>query len=128
MANIFPPIVISGTKFIKDVIKRFMERAEFKDEISEDYKNGFNDFGNAIISTLDKLESKYEDNEGWIPCSVMMPKELEWVLVTLDTGEVDMNMFYRKRWTRGINVKPIAWMIPPNAYIETEGSDSNGRS
>lgn len=108
MANIFPPIVISGTKYIKDVIRRFMERAEFKDEISEDYKNGFNDFGNAIVSTLDKLESKYEDNEVWIPCSVMMPKELEWVLVTLDTGEVDMNMFYRKRWTRGINVKPIA--------------------
>lgn len=127
MANIFQPIVISGTKYIKDVIRRFMKRAEFKDEISEDYKNGFNDFGNAIVSTLDKLESKYEDNEGWIPCSVMMPDELEWVLVTTEIGEVDMNMFYRKKWARKM-AKPIAWMIPPNGYIETEGSDNNGRS
>lgn len=55
MAKIECPIVIDGLEFVKDVIKRFVEEAEFADDVSEDYKNGFYDFGNSIVEALDNM-------------------------------------------------------------------------
>lgn len=54
MARLSVPIVIDGLDMVRDVIQRFLNEAEFKDGVSDDYKKGVYDFGNAIIEALDK--------------------------------------------------------------------------
>ena len=56
MAQISVPIKIDGLNFVIGVMKSLVERTDFKEDVSEDYKNGYYDFSNAIINTLEKLE------------------------------------------------------------------------
>lgn len=40
------------------VVKTFMKEVEFKEDVTEEYKKGFYDFGNAIIHALEINEEE----------------------------------------------------------------------
>ena len=58
MAELTTSIQINGINFVADVIKRIMNEAEFKETVSEEYKKGFYDFGNAVINVLEKAKKE----------------------------------------------------------------------
>ena len=58
MAKITVPITISGIDIVIKMLKEFDNRFEFKNDVSEEFKDGFNFFRNALIETLEKLESE----------------------------------------------------------------------
>lgn len=53
-------------------VQRIMNEGEWKDDVSEEYKNGFYDFGNAVLKFLDKYceEEKSKQEE---PTTVANP-------------------------------------------------------
>ena len=58
MAQISVPIKIEGLDFVIGVIKGVKDRVEFgafKDDVSDDYKNGYIDSSTAIITVLEQL-------------------------------------------------------------------------
>lgn len=57
MAKITVPININGLDLVIKILKEFDDRFEFNDDVSEEFKNGFNFFRNALIETLEKLEN-----------------------------------------------------------------------
>ena len=64
MAKLTASIQISGINVVTEAIKRFMNEAEFEETVSEEYKKGFYDFGNAVINTLEKVRSeRWSENE-----------------------------------------------------------------
>ena len=50
-------VQIEGLPFIKEAITRFMSEASFSEDTTEDYLDGFYDFGNAIVSVLESIEN-----------------------------------------------------------------------
>lgn len=44
---------INGNEIVLNVIKKIMKEAEFAKEVTEDYKKGFYDFGNAVINVFE---------------------------------------------------------------------------
>ena len=56
MAQISVPIKIDGLDFAIGVMKGLVEEADFKEDVSDDYKNGFYDFSDAVITALEKLK------------------------------------------------------------------------
>ena len=57
MAKITVPITLSGIDIVINLLKEFDDRVEFKDDVSEEFKDGFNFFRTALIETLEKLEN-----------------------------------------------------------------------
>ena len=55
MAEIKIPIQFNSLEFTIDLLNRIVESGMFKDGITEDYKNGFNDFAKAAIGALEKF-------------------------------------------------------------------------
>ena len=56
MAQISVPIKIDGLDFVIGVMKDLVEKADFKEDVSDDYKNGFYDFSDVVITALEKLK------------------------------------------------------------------------
>ena len=56
MACLKIPIRIDGLEIAINAIKGVLEEGEFKEDVSDDYKNGFYDFANAAINALEKLK------------------------------------------------------------------------
>lgn len=50
-------VQIEGLPFVKEAITRFMSEASFSEDTTEDYIDGFYDFGNAIVSVLESIEN-----------------------------------------------------------------------
>ena len=50
-------VQIVGLPFLKEAITRFMSEASFSEDTTEDYLDGFYDFGNAIVSVLESIEN-----------------------------------------------------------------------
>ena len=50
-------VQIEGLPFVKEAITRFMSEASFSEDTTEDYLDGFYDFGNAIVSVLESIEN-----------------------------------------------------------------------
>ena len=50
-------VQIEGLPFVKEAITRFMSEASFSEDTTEDYLDGFYDFGNAIVSVLEGIEN-----------------------------------------------------------------------
>ena len=50
-------VQIEGLPFVKEAITRFMSEASFSENTTEDYLDGFYDFGNAIVSVLESIEN-----------------------------------------------------------------------
>ena len=50
-------VQIEGLPFVKEAITRFMSEASFSDDTTEDYLDGFYDFGNAIVGVLESIEN-----------------------------------------------------------------------
>lgn len=48
--------VLNGLEVTKKAIAGFMENAEFKEGVTEEYKRGFYDFGTAVIEALNKMQ------------------------------------------------------------------------
>ena len=58
MAKISVPITVSGIDIVIKMLKWFDDRFEFNDDdVSEEFKNGFNFFRTILIETLEKLEN-----------------------------------------------------------------------
>lgn len=53
-------VQIEGLPFVKEAITRFMSEASFSEDTTEDYLDGFYDFGNAIVSVLESIENGYK--------------------------------------------------------------------
>lgn len=53
-------VQIEGVKLVKEAITEFMCGASFSDDTTEDYLDGFYDFGNAIVSVLENIENGQE--------------------------------------------------------------------
>lgn len=56
------PVTIDGVDFIKHVVSEILEAWELKDDVPEEYKNGFRDFGNALLGLLE-TKLKHEDDD-----------------------------------------------------------------
>ena len=56
MAQISVPITIYGIEIVIKAVKKLVKETNFKEDVSEDYKNGFYDFSNAVITTLEQLK------------------------------------------------------------------------
>ena len=64
MAKLTASIQISGINVVAEAIKQFMNETEFEETVSEEYKKGYYDFGNAVINTLEKVRSeRWSENE-----------------------------------------------------------------
>ena len=50
-------VQIDGVKLVKEAITEFMDGAIFSEDTTEDYLDGFYDFGNAIVSVLESIEN-----------------------------------------------------------------------
>ena len=50
-------VQIEGLSFVKEAITRFMSEASFSEDTTEDYLDGFYDFGNAIVGVLESIEN-----------------------------------------------------------------------
>lgn len=50
-------VQIEGLPFVKEAITRLMSEASFSEDTTEDYLDGFYDFGNAIVSVLESIEN-----------------------------------------------------------------------
>ena len=64
MAKITVPITLSGIDIVIKILKEFDDRVEFKDDVSEEFKNGFNLCKNVMIMMLEKLENG--GDEWWL--------------------------------------------------------------
>ena len=53
-------VQIDGVKLVKEAITEFMCGASFSEDTTEDYLDGFYDFGNAIVSVLESIENGQE--------------------------------------------------------------------
>ena len=53
-------VQIDGVKLVKEAITDFMDGAIFSEDTTEDYLDGFYDFGNAIVSVLESIENGYK--------------------------------------------------------------------
>ena len=56
------PILITSFEVIANAIQGFMDGMEFKETVSEEYKRGFCDCGNAIVSTLKEMSKGGADS------------------------------------------------------------------
>ena len=50
-------VQIEGLPLVKEAITEFMSEASFSEDTTEDYLDGFYDFGNAIVSVLESIEN-----------------------------------------------------------------------
>ena len=50
-------VQIEGLPFVKEAITRFMSEASFSEDTTEDYLDGFYDFGNGIVGVLESIEN-----------------------------------------------------------------------
>ena len=50
-------VQIDCVKLVKEAITEFMDGAIFSEDTTEDYLDGFYDFGNAIVSVLESIEN-----------------------------------------------------------------------
>ena len=57
MAKITVPITVSGIDIVIKVLKEFNDRFEFGNDVSEEFKDGFNLCKNVMIMMLEKLEN-----------------------------------------------------------------------
>ena len=56
MAEITVPINVSGIDIVIKALKEFDNNFKFEDDVSEEFKDGFNLCKNVMIMTLEKLE------------------------------------------------------------------------
>ena len=61
MAKITVPITISGVDVVIKMLKEFDNNFKFEDDVSEEFKDGFNLCKNVMIMMLEKLENDGDD-------------------------------------------------------------------
>ena len=57
MAKISVPIKINGLDLVIKVLKEFDDRFEFNNNVSKEFKDGFNLCKNTMITVFEKLEN-----------------------------------------------------------------------
>lgn len=57
MAKITVPININGLDLVIKLLKEFNDRFEFENDVSEEFKDGFNFCKDVMIMSLEKLEN-----------------------------------------------------------------------
>ena len=50
-------VQIDCVKLVKEAITEFMDGASFSEDTTEDYLDGFYNFGNAVVSVLESIEN-----------------------------------------------------------------------
>ena len=61
MANLSCKVEVSGLEIVNKVLKNMQEKICFTDDVADDYKKGFNDCLNAIISAMEQKEQEERD-------------------------------------------------------------------
>ena len=61
MAEITVPINVSGIDIVIKALKEFDNNFKFEDDVSEEFKDGFNLCKNTMITVLEKLENGGDD-------------------------------------------------------------------
>ena len=66
------PIKLDCAEVTRKAVQRIIDEADWNDDVSEEYKNGFYEFGNAVLKFLDKYceEEKMKPKE---PTTVTNP-------------------------------------------------------
>ena len=57
MSKITVPIKIDGLDFVIKVLKEFDNNFKFEDDVSEEFKDGFNFCKDVMITTLENLDN-----------------------------------------------------------------------
>lgn len=115
MAQINVPIKIDGLGFVIGLMKKLVEEADFKEDVSDDYKKGFYDFSNAVITALEQL--KDEDVE--------LVRHGRWVIIEILCGGGKERKYYRCSECNKANV--IRSNYCPNCGARMDGdADANG--
>lgn len=57
------PIKLDCAEVTRIAVQRIMNEVEWKDDVSEEYKNGFYEFGNAVLKFLDKYCEEEKDKQ-----------------------------------------------------------------
>ena len=72
MASIGLEIKVDSAEVTRKAVQRIIDEADWNDDVSEEYKNGFYQFGNAVLKFLDKYceEEKMKQEE---PTTVANP-------------------------------------------------------
>lgn len=65
MASIGLEIKVDSAEVTRKAVQRIIDEADWNDDVSEEYKNGFYEFGNAVLKFLDKYceEEKSKQEE-----------------------------------------------------------------
>ncbi len=56
-------IKLDGVRIVRETIKKIIDTFEFKENVPEEYKCGFYDFGNAVINMLSTIEDERSGEE-----------------------------------------------------------------
>lgn len=56
-------IKLDGVPIVRKTIEKFIDTFEFKENVSEEYKSGFYDFGKAVINMLSKIDDERTGEE-----------------------------------------------------------------
>lgn len=65
MASIGLEIKVDSAEVTRKAVQRIIDEADWNDDVSEEYKNRFYEFGNAVLKFLDKYcaEEKMRQEE-----------------------------------------------------------------
>jgi hypothetical protein len=56
-------VKIDGLNLVIEIIKKLVKEADFKEGVSDDYKNGFYDFSNVLIGALERLNNRERNDD-----------------------------------------------------------------
>lgn len=63
MASIGLEIKVDSAEVTRKAVQRIIDEADWNDDVSEEYKNGFYEFGNAVLKFLDKYCEEEKSNQ-----------------------------------------------------------------
>ena len=115
-----------------NAVKKFISDYEFNNDVSEEYKKGFYDFGNALIYSLESLDKFFYESDKeteWISADILPPND-ENVLVWFEYYRygsynrlyqtMGISNAFRGKWSNFVNdesgwqqLKIIAWQPLP---------------
>ncbi len=130
MAKLGFEIKLDCIDVTRKAVKRVLEEKEFKEDVSEEYKLGFNEFGKNLLVKLDKIGAE------WTSVKDRLPKHEERCLIftkihfvpdhidECDYYEgVEISTFYQDRFLSNNGMYATHWMPlpePPETKGESE--------
>lgn len=63
MASIGFAIKVDSAEITKKAVQRIIDEAEWEEDVTQEYKRGFYEFGNAVLKYLDKYVEEEKDKQ-----------------------------------------------------------------